>query len=161
MIIKCTSCNVSKARLKVNFGYSFQTTKLPCKMRHPDIKRNFFVHELSKISRGNISCKSMRRTKQERYKCTSFNTRAHKKIDEYRIENELIRKEIINFRKIAGVFLNLYNGKNYGKTIDIKSDSVYIVLKFHEKKIKSIEQFMNMKVKEVIPDELFFSLSCL
>ncbi|MGL6100102.1 MAG: hypothetical protein ACRC0G_10835 [Fusobacteriaceae bacterium] len=159
MIIKCTSTNKRKTKMKVNFGYDFKTTSMPCKMKNPDFKTNSYIFGFGKIGRATIKAKSMRRTKQDIFKCTSLNTCAHKKIIEYRIENKQIIEDVINFRKIANIFMHLYNGKRYGKTIDIKKDSAYVILKFHDKTITSIKQFMDMKVLDVIPDKLFYSLS--
>ncbi|MGL5718660.1 MAG: hypothetical protein ACRCX2_36990 [Paraclostridium sp.] len=161
MKMKCTSSNVSKTRMKINFGYNFQTTKMVCKLKHPNIKRNFFKYELTKTNRSSIKCTSKPKFKITTFKCLSLNTNAHVKMQEYKIENEFISKDILSFRDVAKIYIEVYNGKNLGKQIVIKSDSPYLVLKFHEKNIKSLDEFMKRKVQDVITDKLFFSLSCL
>ncbi|MGL5719066.1 MAG: hypothetical protein ACRCX2_39055 [Paraclostridium sp.] len=161
MIIKCTSSNVSKTRMKITFGYNFQSIKMPCKLKHPNILRNFFSYKFAEVSYTRLKCASGQKYKTDTFKCKSLNTNAHVKFREYKIDNAVIEGDILAFRNIANIFLDIYNGKNYGKTITKKSDSAFVVLKFHEKNIKTAEQFMKMKVQDVITDKLFFSLSCL
>ena len=161
MIMKCTSRNSRKTRMKVNFGHSFKTTTIPGKVRHPSFTKNVFKFTLSKLSVAKLKATSGPKFSSCTYKCTSLKSNANKKVIEYKIENEVIAKDILSFRDVANVFIKMFNSKNNGKRIDVKNDSPYLILKYHEKNIKTISMFRSMKLDDVINDKVFFALSYL
>lgn len=159
--MKCTSRNTRKTRMKVTFGYGFKTTTMPGKLRHPSFTQNVFVNKLSVICRDSISAISGPKFSSSNYPCTSFQTNAMKKIDEYRIENTSIINDILEFRKVALIFIKMHNSKNQGKYIDVKNDTGYLLLKCHDETITSLQMFREMKLEDVITDKVFFTLACL
>ncbi|MGL5315212.1 MAG: hypothetical protein ACRC92_18295 [Peptostreptococcaceae bacterium] len=158
MIMKCTSRNVRKTRMKLTIGSSFNETKMPGKIRFPGLKINVFKYTLYKEFKASMKATSGQKFKSIKLKCTSLNTNAHKKVSEYNILNNVISRDILTFRDTALIFIKLHNSKNKSKFIDVKNDSAYLVLKYNEKKITSLDKFRSMKIEEVITNELFFSL---
>lgn len=160
MKMKCTSRNIEKARMKVTISSSFKKTKMLVKIKHADIKKNIFTFKLINFSKDIMKATSSQKFKTILFPCKSYCTNAHKKCEEYLINNLDMKKNILEFKSVAETFVKLYNMKN-DKKIIFKNDNAYLILKYNEKRIKNIDYFRAMKVEEVIDDQLFYSLSCL
>lgn len=160
MKIKCTSKNISKARMKLKMSSTFKKTTMLAKIKHSEIKKNVFTFKIMNFSRATIKATSSQMFKVNLFSCKSFCTNAHKKCEEYLIKNENIKNNIIDFKSVTNIFIKLYNMKS-DKKIIIRNDTPYVLLKYNENKIVDIEQFRKMKVEDLIDDQLFYSLSCL
>lgn len=160
MKMKCTSLNVEKIRMPVKFKSGFTKTTMLARIKHSEFTRNSFIHTFSTSKVVKMKATSGQSYKRIKLSCVSLNSDAYTKADEYLIKNKIILNNIIDFRNIANSFVKLFNMSGSRKLIS-KVDNPYLILQYHQENIKSFDQFRQMKVSDVITEELFFALTCL
>ena len=158
--MKCTSLNVEKVRMVVRFKSGFSKTTMLARLKHSEFIRNSFIYTFSTANVVKMKATSGQSCKHIKLSCVSLNSNAYTKANEYLIKNKIILNNMISFRNIANSFVKLFNMNGSRKLIS-KADNPYLILQYHQDKIKSFDQFRQMKVSDVITEELFFALTCL
>lgn len=156
MRMKCTTVIIHKTRIRFSLNQGFHESRFSAKIEGAIFRRNSFLFKFSTLQKIRFNCRSSNLYTKNRFSCRSFNTNSHKKIKEYSIKNNEIVENIVDFKRIAAIFINMYNLKKQENIIVDKPDNPYIMLQYNQDKIYSLDSFKAMKIEDLIDEELLF-----
>lgn len=82
-------------------------------------------------------------------------------LNKYKISNKYIILNVEDFYLISKYFVKVWNNKNYkdaDNLIHLNHDSIFYILKYHEDKLYSLEEFKGNKLDDIFNRDLVYQL---